>query len=256
MYKRARPNYNARYTPYTGGGKRARYYAPTSAGRTTFSRFNKRTTPRVSTTGTLVKQVKALQSVVNSLAPEIKYSDNFGGAQPTEAGAVVHLTAIPQGDTQTTRTGNTICVKNVCVEGYISRATTDPSVLSDLRFAVVLDKKQVTDTSPTAAQIFQDPANAWSSLPNTANLERFTVLWMSPVYDAYQYGYDTNVLASRAPTQSNKFKFSKNMNLKVSFNGSAGSDIEKNGLYFVCLNSDVTLEPIINAVTRVGFTDV
>ena len=58
---------------------------------------------------------------------------------------------------------------------------------------------------------------------------------------------------SGIPTQSTYFQFNKKLNLKVDFNGTASTDIQKNGIYFLLLSNDTGNVVDINGIARIGF---
>lgn len=240
------------YTPYSAGAKRARY---SNSQTTKYARFNKRTSVPFRKTGTLTQQVKSLQRAVKALEPELKYYDiSVGAADIPATGTVTHVTNIAQGDTAGTRTGNAICVKELSFNGYFQRNATDFGADAYYRIAIVVDKQQVADTAPTAAMIFSNAAVPTDGLPNVDNLERFRVLWLSPVYDAWRMRLDSDNLAAGAPTQSAVFSKTMKLNLRVEYNGTALTDIQKNGIYVVYISSTTVGD--ISANIRLGFTDV
>jgi len=198
--------------------------------------------------GTLTSQVKSLQRFVSTLKPEIKYHDTSASAvNLTTTGAVDHITDIAQGDTDSTRTGNSINVVSVTFKGSLGNF--NASVHFHYRVAIVQDKQQRSDTSPTAGDIFSDgisTSNPVTAVPTRANLERFKIIYMSPPYSS---------IGLQLGNVNNYYEFTKKMNLKVSYNGSASSDIEKNGLYCVFLTDDTSGAVDFNGLARIGFTD-
>lgn len=259
MYTPRRPVKRVLF-PYSPAStpKRARtgtFRAGAQTGRFRF--LNKRTQTGPRTNGTLTQQVKALQRFVKTLAPEVKYIDNtlFQTDIPA-TGAVVHVSAVAQGDTQGTRTGNTINVTGVDLSGNFIRISTDFAGAAFLRVALVQDREQVADTAPSVANIFAtgDPVNA---LPNLDTLERFRILWLSPVMDAWQMVLDSDrLVAGSVPTHKGTYSHSWKGNIKVSFNGTASTDIQKNGLYFCYLTSSGVTTFDANGFARLCYTDV
>jgi len=232
--------------------KRPRLAVSTPANR--FRSINRRTTKGPRTTGTLRAQVKSLQSIVKNLAPELKYVDvSVTPSNIPTTGTVVHVSAIAQGDTQSTRTGNTVNVTSVSVRGSFSGAT-DVSVVSYMRILLVVDKEQQADTAPTAAAVVLN-ANPVENLPNLDNLERFRVLYATHVYDMRRMQLDTDATTT-APTQSAFVDFTWKGNLKVSYNGNASTDMEKNNIYLVFLSDVAAATTDFSGTTRIGFTDV
>lgn len=205
------------------------------------------------TTGTLYAQVKALQRAVKNLGPEKKYTDlTLAQTNITVAGAITHITAIAQGDSISTRTGNAVTVVSIACKGKIATGANALAVGSYLRVLVVCDKQQVADTSPAPATIITDgifTADPVSMLPNTDFLERFRILHSSRLYDGSR-------IATGTATQDRTWEFSWSGNIKVQYNGTASSDIQKNGLYVVFLTDDGGNVLDFSGVSRIGFTDV
>jgi len=245
MYKRARSwGYQAPVVV-----KRARVYGGRPAGSVALRAYkasNKHYGRGVSTSGSVVQQIKALQRFVATLKPEIKYHDtSASGLNVAVTGTVDHITDIAQGDTVSTRTGNAITVVSVTIKGTIS----DMTNAAFYRVAVVQDKQQIADTSPSATNIFSDgiaSANPVTAVPTVANLARFNVLWMSKIYSG---------TVVNAGNQIPYYEFTRKTNIKVSYNGSASTDIEKNGLYVVFLTDSGANIVDFNGLARLGFTD-
>lgn len=247
--KRVYAGYNG---PYSRPMKWSRFSTPTSRVR----QFNRRTLTGPKTRGPLQSQVKSLQSVVKKLAPEIKYDEtDISATNITSTGAVVHLTPIAQGDTQDTRTGNTINVVSLAVRGAFVFAS-DAPVDGSCRILIVKDNQQIADTTPTAQDIIDDSfftANPVVNLPNDLNFGRFSILYSSKLYVLRRMGLNTSVFG--VPTQSHNFEYNWSGNIKVSYNGNSAGDIQKNGLYFVILSdaSGSTLD--FAGITRLGYCD-
>lgn len=239
------------------------WFAPTSAkrfrpstsrpGAKTYGRVNRYYPKGASRRGTLQQQVRSLQNAVNRMKPEKKYVDvaltltNVVDAN----GGVIHLTQIAQGDTQSTRTGNAVNVTDVKIGLNIDRGASLGAANGHVRIAVVVDKEQVADTSPVGSAIFTS-ADPICPRPNLDNLERFRILYISPNLDAQMAKLGTETLV---PTRSNLVEYQWSGNLKVSYNGAATTDIEKNGIYLVVLsvfNSDAI---DTSGTARIGYTD-
>lgn len=214
-------------------------------------RMNKRTTKGPSKSGTLRQQVKSLQRIVKDLAPEIKYVDtSITITNLTTSGNVTHLTAVAQGDTQSTRTGNTINVRTLNWQ-LTARAADSANISSSLLFAIVMDREQVGDTAPAITDVFSS-ADPVVALPNLANLERFRFLYSSGVIDCQRIG----VLSGSANTLNKTFKLSWSGSIKVSYNGTADTDIQKNGIYMLVLTDDAAGSIDFEGISRIGYTDV
>lgn len=238
--------------------KRPRVQARTAT--RSFSTINRRTTRGPTTKGTLTQQVKSLQRVVRNLAPELKYVDNtVGSTNITTAGSVVHLTAIAQGDTQGTRTGNTVFVKSISIIGRWTRSSdVSASANNAYRIIVFVDKEQVADTAPSISDVIS--GSPIQNFPNLDNLERFRVLYFGPVLEAARMSPNANAYVigtpSISPSVNVYFKLDIKPNIKVSYNGAAATDIEKNGIYIGYVSNDATDTIDTTTTCRVGYTDV
>lgn len=238
------------FTPYaTTRSTPAKRFRSSSAPVATraFRNTNRHYTRGAKTTGSVVQQLRSLQRFVNTLKPEVKYADiQVAGNNITTAGNIVHVTAIAQGDTEGTRTGEAIRVVSLTYKGTISGF---PSTGGSYRLAIVQDLQTVSDTAPTPANIFTDgiaTANPVTALPNTGTLERFRVLWMSEFYTA-----SSLTLGTTLPY----YEFTTTCGIKVDYNGANTTDQQKNAIYAVFLTDDAGNTVDYNGVVRVGFTD-
>lgn len=211
-----------------------------------FRSLNRRTMKGPKTSGTLRQQLRSLQAVVKKLTPELKYLDtDVSVTNITTAGSVISLNGVPEGTTDATRTGRTINVNKIHIQG-LWRSTTNQSAY---RVAVVVDRQQVDDTDPTVGDVFSstDPVDA---MPDVNALERFRILKISPLYEGSRVSNTSGV-----PTQSSYFEFTWNGSIKVSFNGTAGTDIQKNGIYIILLSDDTGNTADFEGTARIGYTD-
>jgi len=244
------------FSPYAATPKRARVGTPGvgQGGTARYRKFNTRVARGPSTRGSLLSQVKSLQKVVKRLAPEVKYKDfDTSATNVPTTGTVVHISGIDQGDSMATRTGNQIVIQKINLSGFWMRNATDFGADAFTRFAIVVDKEQVNATAPTAANIFDVPSNPTQALPLTSNLERFRILYMSPVFDMWMMRLDSDLLAASTPTQKTAFAHTWTGNIRVLFSGTA-QEVQKNGVYVVWLSSVATAD--VASTCRVGYTDV
>lgn len=196
-------------------------------------------------TGTLVQQVKALQNAVAALGPELKTHDQtLSLTNITTGHSITHITAIAQGDTVATRTGNAVILKKLNFRGgFTESSMTDGN---HYRLCIVQDKQQVADTDPSISDIF-NPSSPNTVLPNVNSLERYRVIWMSNSIGG------TNTKTGFGPSS---WEYSTNLNVRVGYNGTAGTDIQKNGLYFIVLSDDVSDTVDFSGIVRLQYTDV
>lgn len=229
------------YTTPRPGFKRARFASKLNG-------INKRTVSGPSKRGTLFNQVRSLQRVVKQILPETKNIDISIANTNIATGATVnHLTAIAQGVTESSRVGEDITLRKLVIKVGLNEWTTtnSTSVPKYHRLFLVKDKQQISDTSPAYTDIFttNDPMSA---MPLTANAERFVFLYTSPLIS-------TNDLVQG--TKSPAFEYSWSGTLRVGFNGTASTDIQKNGLYLVLLTTDSGGFMDLTGTVRLQFTD-
>lgn len=241
------------YTPWQGPSarypvKRKLVFTPASAKRfrntntSKYSSFNKRTVAGPRTRGSLYSQVKSLQKVVKRISPEIKNLDvTITQANITTSGTITHISAIPGGSGANARVGNTVDLTGLVLRLALSQTSNG----TYQRIYVIQDRQQVADTTPSITDIFSTavPVNAQ---PNSDNIARFSFLWVSPMIEG------TLVNAAQ---QKTVFEWSWKGSKKISFNGTASSDIEKNGLYVVTLSDQSGNTVDVQGTVRLQFTD-
>lgn len=211
--------------------------------------------------GTLRQQVASIRRSLRVLAPERKFIDvDCTASNIASPGTVIHVTKIAQGDTVADRTGNGVKLQLLSLRGRISTPIdtipgTTPTRNSYYRVALVQDKQQIADTSPGLTDIF-NPSNPVTVQLAVTALKRFRVLWMSNVFDPRMLLMATSLEnTSACPTQMTTFEYNWTGNQEIRFNGTATSDIEKNGVYLIYFSDDANSTLDIGASVRLGFTD-
>lgn len=161
---------------------------------------------------------------------------------PNGTATVLHITAIDQGDLDSNRTGFSILAKNLFIKFFVGR---NPSATSTiLRLVVVQDKQQIGDTSPGYSDVFTSTSTL--SQYNNATSGRFTILHdRTIVLDA---------VSNSTMYYTYKHSFAGKSN-HIRFNGAAGSDIQKNGIYLFLISSEGTNTPTVISNTRFTYHD-
>lgn len=184
--------------------------------------------------------VKLLRGIVNS---EMFHTDaNFTDNSATNY--IHNLTAISQGDTESQRTGNSLLLKSLSINGYMQ---INPSTAAATRVTICLvrDKQQIQDTTPGLGDIFTSASDT-QTLLNRTTVGRFQIMWRKQyILTAVTGGGDVARI----------FKKYTKLNFHTRFNGSASTDIQKNGLYLCILTSEVTNYPTIVLNTRINYHD-
>lgn len=193
------------------------------------------------------KGVKFIRGLVNS---EMYHFDTqLVGAEILSDGLYAgHLTAIPNGDGDGARTGNSVYVKGCHIRGTIVH---DPQGLDNqrIRVMVVVDTQQIADTVPTPSVWLSGAGGVYVQAHlNQVNLGRFTVL-----YDKqFVVGSATSGIASLV-----NFEINLPMAMHVHFNSTAGTDIQKNGIYIGAVSDEATTTegPALSYNARLSYHD-
>lgn len=186
------------------------------------------------------KGVRYIRGLVNS--EMFHYDTTFSAATIVNTGSNTHLTALPQGDTNITRTGNSILLRSLTYRFKleISSAVSSNSAITMIVF---FDTQQIADTSPAVTDILNTAAP--QSLLNLNFAGRFKVLRRK------------TFILTPATGARPALEFVDNLNLykHVRFNGAASSDVQKNGLYVLFISSESTNYPTITGTFRIGYHD-
>jgi len=183
------------------------------------------------------KGVKYLKTLVNS--EKHKIDSGPASINVDSTGTVVHLTNIAQGDGTNQRTGNSILLSGCSVKLQI--ALNSAATVSALRILLFHDKQQVADGTPTIGEVL----NSVSTMAhlNATNIGRFSIL-MDKMLMLGTGSNTTKVIQEY-------FKIQKH----VRYNGTAGTDIQKNGLYIMFLSTEPTNVVLVSYGIRVSFHD-
>lgn len=195
----------------------------------------------------LAKKVAKLQKVVRGITPEVKFfelTSTFPNISDT-AGGVVHQSQIAAGTDITNRIADKVRIKAIRLQVRISTATasigTTPTHEEFSRFILVQDLQQVSDTTPAASAIVQAPSLPQFPTPALDSNGRFRWLWVSPLFQHARIATSSAVAALTTPltpSQSPVAFYTKvKCDIPLIFNGTAATDIQKNGLYLVLLTN-------------------
>lgn len=195
--------------------------------------------------------IQRLVKLTRGIAPERKFFDtalSFLNVADT-VGAVNHITAIEQGDLVSNRTANKIRIKALYVQVRVSTASIDALVEGFARFYVVQDLQQVADTNPTATQILNATNTPQNTLMNVSTQGRFRILYTFPLMDL------TMIRSTNAIQSSVQFYRKFGLDIPLVFNGTAGTDIQKNGIYVVVVVNDTSDVADFDGISRVTYVD-
>lgn len=184
-----------------------------------------------------LKNTRYLKGLVNS---EMLHNDDSITANVVNSttGLVKHLSDIAQNDTDTGRTGNSILARSLLHRFRIKMSASATTTI--VRMMLVIDTQQISDTVPVVTDILQ-LADVDAPL-NKENAGRFKVLLNKTI---------------SLTTNSPQYHVEKFFNLyhHIRYNGTATSDIQKGGLYFMALSDQTTNTPTADGWWRLGYHD-
>lgn len=183
-----------------------------------------------------LKNIHYIKGLINS---ELLKHDNTFTATISSTGVVNNLTNIGQGDSVSTRTGNSIFVRSIF--GRIAISHNNASNNTFHRIILFIDTQNVSDTSPAVTDVLQ--ASGITAPLNRETVGRFKILM-----DRY---FATNTV----DTSSKVIKINKQMRHHVRFNGATSNDIQKGGIYILMLSSEPTNTPSYTYTLRTSYHD-
>lgn len=198
---------------------------------------NKRKTDYLGTAGkalTIALGVKKLLNVEYKKHTITQQSDSVSSTTDS----LGHLTAVPQDASGSSRNGISIKLTNLSIKGAIEQNVL--TARSIVRFVVVQDMQQVSDSAPTWGNIFENVG--MQDYLNLNTLGRFKILMDQ-----------TFTVNAENPTKM--FKKNFKLNTHVRYNGSASTDIQKNGIYVLARSADAANLPVVNWNARITFVD-
>lgn len=219
------PYYKRRYRKRYRGRRRRRQYA------NSYCKPKAMDYARAAYTG-----VKYLKGLVNS---EMLHHPLTGTATPSSSGTVLHLTNIVQGDSDNNRTGNSIFLKSIFIRMVATLHASASSTF--VRVILFKDTQQVGDTSPAVTDVLET-ASYLSPLSSSSG-GRFSVL-KDVLFNINDVSRDVHIL-----------KWYVKQQLHVRYNGTASTDIQKNGLYVLFISSEATNSPSLPYNIRLSYHD-
>lgn len=187
------------------------------------------------------KGVKYIKSLVNV---EKKHHDVLVDSAISATGSITNLVQIAQGDTDQTRSGNSILGQTEYIQFAVNQHASATNTF--FRLMVVRDNQQISDTAPAIGDILDSTFSSQyvvAPLNNEFGIGRFSVLC------------DKRFALSANGSTSRIDKIFIPVRKHVRYNGSATSDIQKGGLYLLLVSNEATNTPTFEAVCRFAFTD-
>lgn len=149
------------------------------------------------------------------------------------------LNGIAQGDGVSARDGNSIKMTSLYLRYYASINASATN--TQLRFVIVKDNQQVSDTSPSWSDVFTSTSTV--SHLNVNTLGRFSIL--------RDVVLDLNDVSN--PNCSGEIYLKLNDHCR--YNGTASTDMQKNGIYIMMVSSESTNTPSLLWTSRVNYID-
>lgn len=180
--------------------------------------------------------VSYLKGLVNS---EMYHHPVTGTATPDTSGTVVHITNIAQGDDDNNRTGLSVLVKSVFIR--MSATINASATTTFIRIILFRDTQQVGDSTPAVTSILESAS--YLAPLNTNSVGRYSVL-KDVLFCLDGVRQDTKIM-----------KWYKKMSSHVRYNGTASTDIQKNGMYLLFISSEATNTPSLPYNIRLAYHD-
>lgn len=183
--------------------------------------------------------VKFLKGIINS---ELHKRDTVIGNFniPNSTQPIQLLNGLTQGDGANQRTGNSLLMKHISIRGYVNFDTLGAVASTIVKYWVVCDTQQIGDTNPTFADIFSN--NDVLSLLNTNTVGRFKIL-------------KTGTLIRTADVAQKQVNIDIPMSMHTRYNGTASTDIQRNGIYLCWTSNQSTNLPTASYLTRISYYD-
>lgn len=178
----------------------------------------------------ITREIWRLKGLVNS---EMYKLDTAWSSVAMTTGAVSNVVGVAQGDGDNQRSGNSIFVRNYNFKGSIVHNAAGSNT-QFVRVSVVMDTQQVGDTNPAYTDIYES-ASPYAHL-NSNTVGRFKVL------------YSRIITVNNNDKTSSLVSINLPMRHHVRYNGTAGTDLQKGGIFF-CSSVD---EPTANMPTISG----
>lgn len=212
----------------------------------------------------LAQKVNRLTKLVKGIQPELKFyelNSAFSNIADT-AGAVTSIVGVPQGDAINNRTGNKIRIKKLYVQARVATNTgsigVSPTNEEFSRVFVVQDLQQASDTDPVPSNVVAVVSLPQTLLDNVQLQGQFKILWASRLIHharIAQTSLSGALTVPLAPTESPVVIMNKKVDIPVTFNGTAGADLQKNGIFLMVTTSLAADTLDVGFYTRASYID-
>jgi len=185
--------------------------------------------------------INKLRGLVNS--EMYKYDQSQTSLQLTNSGGTLHISSVAQGDGDNARTGNSLFARCVNIKGILRFNSASSKLYQPCRLMVVQDSQQIGDTSPGVTNVLES-ATTYGHM-NSDTVGRFKVL--------YNKVFNLNTGAN----VSIPFTINLPMRHHIRYNGTAATDIQRGGLYFMYMSNESvsTDQPYMDYECRLSYHD-
>lgn len=183
-------------------------------------------------------------SVKNLLNVEYKFIETVTSGTITTTPTIVLLTGIAQGDTQSTRNGNSLRARYVNMKYTI---TIDPDAGTSIVRVIMFRDKVSDGTVPTAGEVL----NLASAIGNVAHYN------VNNARSRFIIGYDRVHTLSINGVRGISGKFHRKVNQRIKYIGTDATQgsCNTNHYYLLLVSNEVAEPPTINASTTVSYVD-
>lgn len=191
----------------------------------------------------------------NTKINEVKSLDTAYTTDITTSGAFVHLSAVAQGDGISNRDGNLVTPTSLQYTMHVKTDTSNAGTTltpRSFRFIFFQDKQQVADTAPAITDLLVSASvNSFYSLVGRG---RFKILkdfrrTINPKdSEASTVTYDESYILFQTRG------YLKGL-LPIRYNGSASTDVQKNGFYMFVISDSDDAADVVNINTRLNYRD-
>lgn len=190
-----------------------------------------------------IKAIKNANRIRKLINVERKKFDSSSSAMVVDTGSVIALSNIAQGDSDGDRDGFSLLTQGLLARLWMTGNNNDNATV--LRILFFVDNQQVGDTAPSITDVLE--SSAPTAPLNNATVGRFRIL----SDDVYALN---NQVSGTGVEKFAKMYFPINHHIR--FNGTAGTDIQKGGVYMGVLSNNASPNgPNLNYYCRLTYTD-
>ena len=183
------------------------------------------------------KATRYIKGLVNS---EMLHHRIGGNINIDSTGALLPLSAISQGDSDSGRTGNSIFARNLSMNLNI-KINASNLATQFIRIVLLQDNQQISDTTPSISDVLD---SAYPNAPlNQSTAGRFTII----------RNWEFYLNATNQPGRVLKKYFKLWHHIR--YNGSASTDIQRGGLYLLYISDQATNPPTAGYQIKLGYHD-